>query len=159
MKTSTRFMNIKFSKKIIVILLLLLSIVSVMHAETKNNYYIYAGADADLATWKEYLTTGGITGDSEQHGDDDYFYWQSIHGRGWSSNGGLHIISQTYDSVYNTNNLDMPETGPLRGSPGFVTTRHFWQHSPHGGSTTGYTSDEGTESSSDCFYTGCGFVQ
>lgn len=100
MKYGIKSKNTKFSKKVSVILLLFLIIViaSVVHAETKNNYYIYSGADADLSTWKVYLSSGGITGDSYQHGDD-YFYWQSIHGRGWSSNGGLHIVSETIHSV------------------------------------------------------------
>lgn len=128
-------------------MLLLLSI-SVVYAEAKN-IFIPPSNYAYVSTWQD-----GQHGDSENR-DSGTLYFQSLHGRGWSSNNGWHIVSQSYVQAYNANILEMPGTGPLIGSGGYVTTLHnFNDNPPSGGNTYTYTSHDGAHSTNIWFYCG-----
>lgn len=136
-------------------LILMFVIASIAYAEAKT-VTVYPGATSAIHSWDHAVGSSWFV-DSKQIGGSDVFYWQSITTRGWSRNGPLHIVSEVYISGYNVANVFLPSSGATKGSPGYGTSKHFWQHSPYGGQTTKFTSGDGAHSNATCFYSGCNY--
>jgi hypothetical protein len=136
----------KFVISLFLSVALVLASVLVVSAENKN-VNLGGGITGTGSTWTYVDGFGNNIADSYTKGSSSVYY-QEVHGKSYSANGGLHLLDSHFSSAYNTVQVDMSGGNLLEA---YVSTRHYWRMSPSGGDFSTFTSHNGSFSTSSCW--------